>query len=259
LKATHCDLFFADAAILVEGQAERILVPHFIRYHYDRLSRRYVSLLEIGGSHAHKFRPLIEKLGLTTLILSDLDAVEEIESKGKKRWHSVCPATGEGQKTNNPVLKKWHPAKETIDELANLSSEDRTVHPDPYFSVHVSYQQGIAQSDKKAQNVTIIPRTFEDAFVFTNQKLFKILDGTRTTEKIKSLIDEYEGDELAGELFVLLKTAEKAAFALDVLMYEDPARVSPPEYIAEGLSWLDEELERMGSETVTILTNDSPE
>ncbi|MCM8885642.1 MAG: AAA family ATPase [Candidatus Thiodiazotropha sp.] len=32
LKATHCDLFFADAAILVEGQAERILVPHFIRY-----------------------------------------------------------------------------------------------------------------------------------------------------------------------------------------------------------------------------------
>ena len=27
LKATHCDLFFADAAILVEGPAERILVP----------------------------------------------------------------------------------------------------------------------------------------------------------------------------------------------------------------------------------------
>jgi predicted ATP-dependent endonuclease of OLD family len=27
LKTTHCDLFFADAAILVEGPAERMLVP----------------------------------------------------------------------------------------------------------------------------------------------------------------------------------------------------------------------------------------
>ena len=31
LKATHCDLFFADGAVLVEGPAERILVPHLVR------------------------------------------------------------------------------------------------------------------------------------------------------------------------------------------------------------------------------------
>ncbi len=31
LRTTHCDLFFADAAILVEGAAERMLIPHFIR------------------------------------------------------------------------------------------------------------------------------------------------------------------------------------------------------------------------------------
>jgi predicted ATP-dependent endonuclease of OLD family len=35
LKATHCDLFFADGVVFVEeGQAERILVPHFIRHHF---------------------------------------------------------------------------------------------------------------------------------------------------------------------------------------------------------------------------------
>jgi len=70
LKATHCDLFFADGAVLVEGPAERILVPHFVRTRskYDFLKRCYVTWLEIGGSHAHRLSSLIEHLGLNTLI-----------------------------------------------------------------------------------------------------------------------------------------------------------------------------------------------
>lgn len=54
LRAQHTDLFFADAAILVEGAAERMLVPNFIRAHYDELNQCYITLLEIGGSHAHR-------------------------------------------------------------------------------------------------------------------------------------------------------------------------------------------------------------
>ena len=105
LKATHCDLFFADAAILVEGQAERILVPHFIRHHYKDLDRRYITLLELGGSHAHRLKPLIEALGLTTLIIADLDLTELKDS----RWRAVQPKLGCGQQTDNPVLKEWYP------------------------------------------------------------------------------------------------------------------------------------------------------
>ncbi|MCK4829840.1 AAA family ATPase, partial [bacterium] len=41
LKTTHCDLFFADAAILIEGSAERILVPHFIYHHFEKLNGSY--------------------------------------------------------------------------------------------------------------------------------------------------------------------------------------------------------------------------
>ncbi len=36
LKTTHCDLFFANGIILVEGAAERMLLPHFINYNYDK-------------------------------------------------------------------------------------------------------------------------------------------------------------------------------------------------------------------------------
>ena len=70
VKVTHCDLFFADAAVLIEGPAERILTPHFVREHaeFKDLRECYITWLEIGGSHAHRLRGLIECLALPTLI-----------------------------------------------------------------------------------------------------------------------------------------------------------------------------------------------
>lgn len=76
LKSTDCDLFFADGAIFVEGQAERILIPHFIRHHFPSLWRRYTSLIDLGGAHAHRLEPLVRTLGLTVLVISDLDAAK---------------------------------------------------------------------------------------------------------------------------------------------------------------------------------------
>ena len=70
-------MFFADAVILVEGPAERILIPHFIRQNFPHLTSCYISLLEIGGSHAHRLRPLIENLGLTSLIITDIDSFKK--------------------------------------------------------------------------------------------------------------------------------------------------------------------------------------
>ena len=46
LQTTHCDLFFADAAILVEGSAESMLLPHFIRNKYPELYQ--LSLIHIS-------------------------------------------------------------------------------------------------------------------------------------------------------------------------------------------------------------------
>ena len=84
LRAQHADLFFADALILVEGTAERMLLPHFIRRHFSRVDQGYITMLEVGGSHAHKLKPLVHHLGLTTLVITDLDAQEK----------KVTPATG---------------------------------------------------------------------------------------------------------------------------------------------------------------------
>ena len=89
LKTTHCDLFFADAVILVEGPVERMLIPHFIKKHYEKLNSCYISILEIGGSHAQTLRPLIEQLGIVTLIITDLDSEHDkvkVQPEKKKNY-----------------------------------------------------------------------------------------------------------------------------------------------------------------------------
>lgn len=56
LKLTHCDLFFADAAVLVEGNVERLLLPAMIAKVAPGLQAAYLSVLEIGGAFGHRFR-----------------------------------------------------------------------------------------------------------------------------------------------------------------------------------------------------------
>ncbi len=149
LKAIHCDLFFADGVIFVEGQAERILVPHFIRYHFDGLSRRYVTLLDLGGSHAHRFKSLVDELGLATLIIADLDATEEttvsiIGAGETTKWKAAKPELGRSQKTSNPVLKEWHPKKELIDDLLALNPEEHQTSDDGDYDMYVAFQKEVS-------------------------------------------------------------------------------------------------------------------
>lgn len=75
LKLTHCDLFFADAAVLVEGNVERLLLPQMIATAAPRLQSAYLSVLEIGGAFGHRFKSLVDFLGITTLIITDIDSV----------------------------------------------------------------------------------------------------------------------------------------------------------------------------------------
>jgi predicted ATP-dependent endonuclease of OLD family len=136
LRAQHADLFFADAAILVEGPAERMLLPNFIRAHYDELNQCYITLLEIGGSHAHRLKSLIDHLGLLTLIVTDLDTLD------KTGGVSVQPAMGAGQKTNNATLKTWVPRTDDVDVLlkAPVSTKIQSQTEDELFAVRVAYQ-----------------------------------------------------------------------------------------------------------------------
>lgn len=235
IRAQHADLFFADAAILVEGSAERMMLPNFIKKNFQRLNQGYITILEVGGSHAHKLKSLMDTLGLTTLIITDLDA---------QKGAAVQPKIGEKQVTNNDTLKSWCPQKLTVDELLD-GTVDKVILHDALYGVRVAYQTPVKVVWPATGTIaqTALPYTFEDALVFENLDFFSKLDGIGLVKKFSNAIAR--SDDLAHigkDLFDALRTGTKAEFAMNVLGAEGFEDLTVPGYIAEGLHWLEEQL-----------------
>jgi predicted ATP-dependent endonuclease of OLD family len=244
LKVTHSDLLFADAAVLIEGPAERILAPHFVRYQPDfgPLNESYITWLEISGSHAHRLRELIEHLGLTTLIITDLDAKG---GDGKP----ARPQKGAGQQTRNVTLKTWCPEKELLDELLAASDAAKIkTYKDEKFSIRVAYQCPTEFTFRGAK-AEALAYTLEDALAYANLPLFEKHKGKGLLAKFKEAIDESaDVVALSDALLAALKDGNKAEMALDLLELENPEELKPPPYIRDGFKWLMDQLKQKQEE-----------
>lgn len=244
LRAQHSELFFADAAILIEGSAERMLMPHFIKNGFPFLHQCFVTLLEINGSHAHRLKDLIEKLGLLTLIVTDIDAGKKGDGE-KAKIEGVQPRKGDGQVTTNATLKQWLPKSSEFDVLIAMPFEKKFVQHDPLCAVRVAYQTSVTKTVDGNPPITveILPSTFEDSMVLQNVDFFKKLDGTGLTKKFQNALAlAPEWSMVATQFYKELESGSKASFALDVLCGDGFEELTIPNYIDEGLAWLEDQL-----------------
>lgn len=242
IRLTHCDIFFADAIILVEGPAEKILVPKFI--HKIGLDSFYISIIEINGRHAHSFRNLIEKIGIPTLIVTDIDATESvIGENGKEYEKSVITQQGKGYKSGKPSIKSWIIEKDIIDDLLELHYEKKIRN-----NVRIAYQTPIdvKWDHEKEETSTICPYTFEDALIMTNLKLFR-QEGLRKMGAITTIANLLKKSDSAtcfqNEIFKKLGNNsgfQKADFANGLLYTDVFDKLQAPTYIQEGLEWMKE-------------------
>ena len=230
LKLTHCDIFFADGVIFVEGQAERLLIPEFISSKFADLSKRYLSVIEVNGAHTHKYKEIVEKLGVVTLVITDLDSQD---SKGGK----CAPQRGQDQTSSNNTLRNWHPKRSSVDELVDLS-KDECDSKSQTAPLYVAYQRAITLGDTE-----VLSRTFEDALILANFDSAFFQEKTAIKAAKKSARDGTKS--LEQSLFEYVRGLAKGDFAFDCLMHiaEAPNQpIKPPLYIAEGLDWLQSQL-----------------
>ncbi|MDB5320074.1 MAG: ATPase domain protein [Phycisphaerales bacterium] len=255
LLTTHADLFFADAAILVEGPAERLLVPHFIKKHFPHLDRCYISLLEIGGSHAHRLRPLIEELGLTTLIITDLDSAE-----AAGHHEATAPKRTANQITRNTTLVDWHPKVKSVDDLLDLADDKKVLaYEEQGFLIRIAYQIPITVTPDGGAPTEALATTLEDSLVFENLAMFKALDLKGPINKVRKLIEANpQPTALSEALNTTLARFAKAEFALDLLLLKEPKELSVPRYIHDGLSWLQTQLDNKKSEVLATALQTQP-
>lgn len=251
-QVQHSDLLFADAAIFVEGTAERMLVPLFIKRDFPELAKKYVSFLDIGGSHGHRLRPLVERIGIPTAVITDLDPVlPSMNAKGRIVRAAVHIADQAGLECGNDTLTAWHPKLSNFKDYARPAAAQLEWTSESGVKVRFAWQLPEAAASDQW------PSSFEDALVLANLDWFKSLndeldDATGkkrnhrgTLGKVVGLVlDHADHTELLKELHDMLRGKfSKGDFAATLFeRLNNGEALACPTYISDALKWLSEQL-----------------
>jgi hypothetical protein len=166
-------------------------------------------------------------------VITDLDSIAENSTS------KVRPEKGKKYRTGNDTIKKWIPEKTILDEVLSVPKEEKVKNN----NVRVAYQYEI-DMEYNGNKVTAIPYTFEDALTLTNVELFK--GKTASTGLIRKMADAVNKPSISkacqGLFEALGKNSKKAEMALELLFTTEPNELTPPQYIYEGLLWMQEKL-----------------
>ena len=229
MELRRCDMFFADKIILIEGTTERLLLPKMIEKvdasmgnTNSPLAHSYISVIEVGGAYASKFRELLQFLEVPTLIITDIDSIDPNHSNQKGKT-STSDAV-----TSNTTLKSWLPKHKNITDLLDKNTLETQLESN---NVRVCYQT-------PEEDGTTVGRSFEEAFILANAEIFE-KQASETSHASKFRPDKhryYTAVEIREQSYDIAgKVTSKSDFAFDILMLND---WKTPKYIEEGLKWL---------------------
>jgi len=256
LTLNKAELFFADKAILMEGDTERILIPAMmkkldIEMPSDKLplNSQNVTLIEVGA-HSQIFEKLISFLGIRTLIITDIDTgftlpVVDAEGnpvlnkdKAPKTTTEKCQPlhSSVDHTSNNALTFYFGKSKNDIKFFLDLKSEQKTLLKNNGVWQH--HLDGNLRIAYQTQQESYRGRSFEDAF-FSINKDFLGDDAERFPSLIAKHFDIYIADNDAYKLSEN-GVSKKTGFAIEVLLNSDDkfSNWKTPAYIEEGLAWL---------------------
>lgn len=124
IKFKVSELFFAEAAIFVEGITEY----HLLQYYIDKdskLNTKNISVILINGAHAKVYKQLIKSLGIPVVIITDLDIERTEQEKGKGDDNNFVQLTDlKGRKSTNPTLKHFYGDTNDLSEIKDYVKQD---------------------------------------------------------------------------------------------------------------------------------------
>ena len=225
---------------MIEGDTERILIPTIMRKidieeenkfvalgHPDPLLpllSQNISIVEVGA-YSQIFEKFIDYIGIKTLIITDLDAVNADGEKcevtvGTDYSNDALALFFNGDTLANLIAKAM--AGKTFNKVANAWVNQ------PDGSLCVVYQ--ILEGGYNA-------RSFEDSFIHINRAFINPLKA-----EFKGLQNRnyFEDDEIEAYALAAECIKKKTHFALDILYHsnDDLSNWQIPAYIKEGILWL---------------------
>ena len=238
IKYKVSELFFSEAAIFVEGFAEDMIIPYYIEKR-EGLCKHFVSVFNINGAHGFLYKRLIEALGIPVLIITDLDierkeeSEEDTEEDRKSATIYQQIRCLDDHKTTNATIIDLY-GKSDISAISNHIEKN---------NLYLAYQGKING---------YYATSFEEAFILTNydnalaNELLKELK-PQIYKSIVGKIPKYEKNKENSYKWQRKLEKSKGEFASKLLykiVNEELEENLPklPQYISDGLDWLEEKL-----------------
>lgn len=225
IKFKTSELFFSDAVIFVE----ELLIPLYIEK-LPNLNHRYISVFNINGAHGKVYEKLIYTLKIPTLMITDLDIKRN--SKDKKQFKQ-CQSL-DNVETTNPTLTYFRGTSVLTGVSEYFIKKDK---------LYIAFQ-GKKINDYYATS-------FEEAFILHNYKN-TILNSVLRDIKPKiykqiNVNNNYEQNIFHSYKWQVKLSEDKGNFAnklfYKIIMDEKNVDIPElPEYISNGLKWLEREL-----------------
>lgn len=221
------DLFFADAAILVEGTAENILLPYFIS-NDKTLNKKFITILPINGAHALVYNNLIKLLQIPIAIITDLDVVRtDSEKEDDKQITSI-----KDRNTTNETIRYYNNSYSLNDDTDYYEDEN----------IKVFFQ--------KEEN-GYIPTSFEESIIlanYDNEVVNSALKSTKPriyTEIVGGPVN-YENNKDNSYKWQCKLSDDKTKFANELLyeMMTTDSIINLPNYIKDSFDYIKSKLEK---------------
>lgn len=237
----RAELFFADKAILIEGDTERMLISAMMKKHdgkevsaktegYEPLLSQNISVIEVGA-YSYNFATFLGFIGIKTLIITDLDCAK----KGGNNHLIKCRFT-EGTSTTNASIKSFT-GLATLSDIIALAKTPVVFEFDSKSNTWGLAKDGNLRLLFQKEENGYQARSFEDAFLCVNKDFV-----TANKENFSGLkcVDSLDDNTLDYYDIADRCIDSKTTFALDLLLFDGENDLSwdTPLYIEEGLSWL---------------------
>ena len=240
LTISRAEIFFAEKAILIEGDTERMLIPTMMKKidieeaetfknnsekdPYLPLLSQNISIIEVGA-YSQIFDKFIAFLGIKTLIITDIDT---IDVKGEK-----C-RVAEGVSYSNSAISHYF-GSVTLDDLKSYTLNDKIF--DKVNNAWVVQNNGKLCIAYQTKENEYNARSFEDAFIHINRNFVNTNRNEFMGLKNRESFDVANTDayDLATNC-----VKKKTYFAMDILFHTNDKydNWQIPSYIREGLLWL---------------------
>lgn len=237
IKYKVSELFFADAAIFVEGISEYTLLQYYIDSD-EFLKLKYVSLIMIDGAHGCVYTKLIKMLGIPVAIITDIDIERSSAEKGKgneKKYLQITDDNIKGRTTKNSSLIKFYDEEK---EIVSIVKQGYKIEENLIVCSQITKCHGYYAT------------SFEEAFILKNYDNKILVDTIKDTKpniyrKCKNALDDSVDVSKSFELQCKLSDS-KSDFA-NMLFYliltkstsEVPAL---PDYIQYAFNFINEQL-----------------